>query len=41
MPAKQGGDEISGTEEVEAAGEDGARDAVEGGERPGDLGLVD
>ncbi|KAL8800059.1 MAG: hypothetical protein Q9200_007364, partial [Gallowayella weberi] len=32
MPAEKGGDEVEGAEGVEGAGEDGARDAVEGGE---------
>lgn len=41
MPAEQRGDEIRGAEEVEAPGEDGARDAVEGGCVPGDLRPVD
>lgn len=41
MPSQQRGGQVGGTEDVEAAGEDAAGDAVEGGCVPGDLGLVD
>lgn len=41
VEAEIGRDEVGETEEVEAAGEEAAGDAVEGGEDPGDLGLVD
>lgn len=41
MPAEQWRDEVGGTEDVEAAGEDGAGNAVERGENPGYLWAVD
>lgn len=41
MPSEYGGNEVSGAEDVEAAGEEGACDAVEARERPRYLGLVD
>ena len=41
VPAEQRGDEVGGAEDVEAAGESGARDAVHDGQDPWDLGLVD
>lgn len=41
VPAQGRGDQVEGTVDVEAAGEDAAGDAVEGGAVPGDLGLVD
>ena len=41
MPAKQRGHHVGGAEDVEAAGEDGARDAVHDGCVPCYLGLVD
>lgn len=41
MPAEVRSDEVGGTEEVEAAGEEGACDAVQAGEVPCDLRSVD
>ena len=41
MPPEQGRDEVCGAEDVEAAGEGAAGDAVEGGGVPGHLRLVD
>lgn len=41
MPSEQGGSEVGGCEDIEAAGEQGGGDAVEAGQVPGDLGLVD
>lgn len=41
MPAEQGRDEVGGAEDVEAAGEDGAGNAVQPGQEPGYLRTVD
>lgn len=41
MDAEEGGYEVEEPEDVETAGEEGARDTVEAGENPGDLGLID
>ena len=41
MPTEQGGDEVAKAEDVETSREDGARNAVEDGEVPGYLRLVD
>lgn len=41
VPAQQGGNEVREAEYVEAAREDGAGDAVESGQGPGNLSLVD
>lgn len=41
MPAEEGRDQVGEAEEVEAAREDGAGDAVEAGQQPGNLRLVD
>ena len=41
VPARVGRDEVGGTEEVEAAGQGDAGDAVEGAAVPGDLRFVD
>ena len=40
MPAEQGRDEVGGPEDVEAAGEDGAGEAVQPGQEPGYLRTV-
>lgn len=41
MPPQQRANEVSEAEDVEGAGDGAAGDAVEAGEVPGDLGLVD
>lgn len=41
MPSDQRTHQVGGAEEVEAAGEEGGGDAVEGGAVPGYLGAVD
>jgi hypothetical protein len=41
VPSEQRSNEVCGSEDVEAAGEDGASETVRDGEDPGDLWLVD
>lgn len=41
VPAEEWRDQVADTEEVEGTGEDGARDAVQSRDVPGDLRLVD